>query len=66
MRITGERKISNKILLILTLVGLVISGCAQSKSYLVQPVDNNDKSITVPVSSSGAMFDIKTYLRENG
>ena len=66
MRTTGKRKISYKTLLLLTAIGLVISGCAQSKFYLEQPVDNNDKSITLPVSSSGAMFDIKKYLKENG
>ena len=66
MRTTGKRKISYKTLLLLTAFGLVISGCAYSRPHIVQPVDNSEKSMTVPPGSAGALFDIKTYLKKNG
>jgi len=66
MRTTGKRKISYKTLLLLTAIGLVISGCPYSRGHLVQPVDNSEKSMTLPPGSAGALFDIKTYLQKNG
>ena len=65
MRTTGEGKISYKVLLLLTAIGLVISGCAYNKPHIFQPVDNSEKSMTLPPGSSGALFDIKTYLKKN-
>lgn len=51
---------------LILLICIFLSSCVIMNETSFKPVDLNEKTVTVPVGTSGVLKDIKQYLSKNG